>query len=94
MGQMRTADGRSVSDEMIENWAEALDNDEWPVGWANVDDIVEGAPPVRQECTATLTVKVSPAMKMALKGRVKEFGETTSATACGLLENALLTTKS
>lgn len=43
MGKMRTADGRSVSDEMIEKWTEALDNDEWPEGWVNVGDIIEGA---------------------------------------------------
>lgn len=71
MGKMRMADGRLVSDEMIETWAEALDNDEWPMGWANVGDIVEGAPPVRQECTVTLTVRVTPAVKMALEARSK-----------------------
>lgn len=90
MGDIKTAEGRMVSDEMIETWAEALDRDEWPEGWANVGGIVDGAPPVRRERTVTLTVRVPPAVKMALEARAKETGETTSATARELLEEALV----
>lgn len=37
--------GGVVTDEMISGWEEALERDEWPSGWANVGEIVEGEPP-------------------------------------------------
>ena len=37
--------GEIVTDEMISCWEEALERDEWPDGWTNVGEVVEGAPP-------------------------------------------------
>lgn len=94
MGQINAAAGQAVSDGMIETWAEALDRDEWPEGWVNVGGIVDGAPPARRGRTVTLTVRVPPAVKTALEARAREAGETVSATARGLLEEALVTSGS
>ena len=37
--------GKVVTDEMIANWESALERDEWPSGWVNVGEIVEGKLP-------------------------------------------------
>lgn len=34
--------GKIVTDEMIAVWESALERDEWPSGWINVGEIVEG----------------------------------------------------
>lgn len=34
--------GKVVTDEMIAGWESALERDEWPSGWVNVGEIVEG----------------------------------------------------
>lgn len=37
--------GKVVTDEMIADWEGALERDEWPNGWVNVGEIVEGKLP-------------------------------------------------
>lgn len=37
--------GKVVTDEMIADWESALERDEWPSGWVNVGEIVEGKLP-------------------------------------------------
>lgn len=37
--------GCPVTDEMIDGWERALGRDEWPSGWVNVGEIVEGKLP-------------------------------------------------
>ncbi len=37
--------GTVVTDEMIAAWEQALERGEWPAGWENVGDIVEGKLP-------------------------------------------------
>ena len=34
--------GKVVTDEMIAGWESALERDEWPSGWVNVGDVVDG----------------------------------------------------
>lgn len=34
--------GKVVTDEMIADWESALERDEWPSGWVNVGEVVEG----------------------------------------------------
>ena len=34
--------GKAVTDEMIADWEGALERDEWPSGWVNVGEVVEG----------------------------------------------------
>lgn len=93
MREIETSGGRTVTDTTIETWAEALDRDRWPEGWVNVGAVVDGAPPARRERTVTLTVRVPPAVKMALEARARAAGETTSAMARRLLEEALAVTR-
>ena len=38
-------DGKVVTDEMIAEWESALERDEWPSGWVNVGDVLEGSLP-------------------------------------------------
>lgn len=37
--------GNVVTDDMIADWESALERDEWPSGWVNVGEIVEGMLP-------------------------------------------------
>lgn len=37
--------GQLVTGEMIECWESALEHDEWPSGWKNCGEIVEGRLP-------------------------------------------------
>lgn len=34
--------GIVVTDEMFANWESALERDEWPDGWVNVGEVVDG----------------------------------------------------
>ena len=56
-----------VTDEMIADWESALERDEWPSGWVNVGEIVEGKLPKAAPDTVTLSLKVPAAMKRALE---------------------------
>ncbi len=47
MADITAIDGMRVTDEMIDTWCDALDRDEWPDGWQNVGDVVEGMPEMR-----------------------------------------------
>ena len=42
---MDNENGKVVTDEMIAGWESALERDEWPNGWVNVGEIVEGKLP-------------------------------------------------
>jgi len=55
--------GMVVTDEMIADWESALERDEWPSGWVNVGEIVEGKLPKAAPETATFSLKVLVAMK-------------------------------
>lgn len=59
--------GKVVTDEMIAGWESALERDEWPSGWVNVGEIVEGKLPKAAPETVTLSLKVPVAMKRALE---------------------------
>ena len=61
--------GKVVTDEMIADWESALERDEWPSGWVNVGEIVEGKLPKAAPDTVTLSLKVPAAMKRARKKR-------------------------
>ena len=57
--------GKVVTDEMIADWESALERDEWPSGWVNVGEVVEGKLPKAAPETVTLSLKVPVAMKRA-----------------------------
>ena len=84
--------GRVVTDEMIANWESSLDRDEWPSGWENVGEIVEGRLPKASTNTVTLSLKVPAAMKRAIEAQAKACGKSTGAYVRGVLAGSLMAT--
>lgn len=82
--------GKVVTDEMIADWESALERDEWPSGWVNVGEIVEGKLPKAAPETVTLSLKVPVAMKRALEKEAKAEGKSTGAYARGILADGLM----
>ena len=68
----------------------ALERDEWPSGWVNVGEIVEGKLPKAAPDTVTLSLKVPAAMKRALEKEAKAEGKSTGAYARGILADGLM----
>ena len=46
MSAIVAENGQNVTDCMLDEWCDALDRDEWPEGWRNVGEVVEGHLPV------------------------------------------------
>ena len=63
---------------------------EWPSGWVNVGEIVEGKLPKAAPETVTLSLKVPVAMKRALEKEAKAEGKSTGAYARGILADGLM----
>ncbi len=84
--------GKVVTDEMIAEWESALEHDEWPSGWVNVGEIVEGKLPKSAPEMVTLSLKVPVAMKQALEKKAKAEGKSTGAYARGILADGLMAT--
>ena len=82
--------GKVVTDEMIAGWESALERDEWPSGWVNVGDVVDGRLPKAAPETVTLSLKVPAAMKRALEREAKAQGESTGAFARGIIADGLM----
>jgi predicted GNAT superfamily acetyltransferase len=83
-------DGTLITDEMIANWESALERDEWPEGWRNVGEIVEGKLPSSMNDSVTLSIKIPAAMKRVLETEAEHEGKTTSAYVRGVLANSLM----
>lgn len=63
--------GKVVTDEMIADWESALERDEWPSGWVNVGEVVEGKLPK----AAPETVKTTEAVfRFFANGYRREHG--------------------
>lgn len=84
--------GKLVTDEMIESWEKALEKDEWPTGWENVGEIVEGKLPTSMPHAVTLSIKVPASMKKAIETSAKSEGKSTSAYVRGVLADSLMAT--
>ena len=82
--------GKVVTDEMIAGWESALERDEWPSGWVNVGDVVDGRLPTAAPETVTLSLKVPAAMKRALEREAKAEGKSTGAFARGIIADGLM----
>lgn len=87
------ADGRTITDEMIDRWCEAYDKGEFPEGERTVGEVVHGRPPLSSEGTVVLSVKVPIGMKVALDRRAKSQGVSTSSLARDAIAKELLTAK-
>lgn len=90
MDKIIAENGQEVTEEMIEGWCEALDKDEWPSGWRNVGEVVDGRQPQTTSSTETLSVKIPAAMKKAIDREAKDEGLSTSAYVRKLLANSLM----
>lgn len=82
--------GKIVTDEMIAAWESALERDEWPEGWENVGEIVDGKPATSLSDTVTLSVKIPRPMKRAVEAKAEREGKTTSAYVRGILAESLM----
>ena len=82
--------GKVVTDAMIADWESAPERDEWPSGWVNVGDVVDGRLPKAAPETVTLSLKVPAAMKRALEREAKAEGKSTGAFARGILADGLM----
>lgn len=91
MSELVAENGQVVTDEIIDGWERALERDEWPSGWINVGDIVEGRLPKAAPDTVTLSLKVPAAMKKALEAEAKSEGKSTGAYVRGVLADSLMT---
>ncbi|MEG0476825.1 MAG: hypothetical protein RR572_04040 [Raoultibacter sp.] len=92
MESIKTADGKMVTEELLDKWCDALDHDEWPKGWNNVGKVVSGRPPLSAEGSTVLSVKVPPAMKRAIESNAKNRGVSTSDYVRTLIANSLVQT--
>ena len=90
MSDITAIDGKVVTDKMINEWSNALDNDKWPSGWRNVGEIVEGLPKTSSANTETLSIKIPASMKIAVTKSAQDSGQTTSAFVRGIIENSLV----
>lgn len=84
--------GKVVTDEMIAAWESSLERDEWPAGWQNVGEIVEGKLPSSLNESVTLSVKLPLAMRNAIVAEAEAEGKTTSAYVRGVLAESLMAT--
>lgn len=84
--------GKVVTDEMIATWEEALERDEWPAGWENVGEIIEGRLPPSLSDSVTLSVKIPAAMRSALEAEALAEGKSASAYVRGVLARSLMAT--
>lgn len=81
--------GKVVTDEMIASWEDALERDEWPDGWRNVGDVIEGRLPSRSAST-TLSIKIPMSMKQVIDAEAQSEGLSTSAYVRGVLAERLM----
>ena len=92
MSRIVAENGKVVTDEMIASWEDALERDEWPDGWANVGEIVEGRLPTSLSDSVTLSVKIPAPMKRVIEAEAEHKGKTTSAYVRGVLADSLMAT--
>ena len=88
------ANGVEVTDEMLESWFDALDNDQWPEAWRNVGEVVEGQPPapspdVDPVTIEPVTIYMPQSVKDAIERKASSSGVSTSVYICGVLLGAL-----
>lgn len=90
MGSIVAENGKVVTDEMIAVIEDSLERDEWPSGWENVGDVVEGHLPPSLNDAVTLSVKIPSPMKKAIEREAADEGLSTSAYVRGVLAASLM----
>lgn len=84
------ADGREITDEMIDGWCDSYEKGEFPAGERTAGSVHYGRPPLSSGETVVISVKVPVGMKRAIEEKAKAEGVTTSAYARGALTDKLL----
>ncbi|OUN45198.1 hypothetical protein B5G20_10020 [Collinsella sp. An7] len=84
------ADGREITEEMIGRWCDAYERGEFPDGERTVGRVVYGRPPLSNEGTAVISIKVPVGMKKAIERKAKAAGVSTSAYARAALSDKLI----
>jgi hypothetical protein len=90
MKPIKTIDGHTVTEALLDKWSAALDRDEWPEGEYSVGSVIIGRPPMSAEGSVVLSVKIPVAMKRAIESEAKDKGITTSDYIRTLLARNLL----
>lgn len=88
MSAIVAENGQMVTEAMIGRWAASLDRDEWPDGWQNVGDVVDGKLP--GSGSVTLSIKIPSAMKRAIEREAKAEGKSTGAYVRGVIADSLM----
>ena len=82
----RTAKGTGLTDELLDEWAEACERGEYP---GTPGEIVVGRPRISAEDLATITFKLPKSQVAALDETAKRAGETRSQFLRSLVNDAL-----
>ncbi len=82
----RTAKGTLLTDELLDEWAEACERGEYP---GTPGKIVVGRPRISAEDLATITFKLPKSQVAALDETAKRAGETRSQFLRSLVNDAL-----
>lgn len=82
----RTAKGTLLTDELLDEWAEACERGEYP---GTPGEIVVGRPRISVEDLATITFKLPKSQVAALDETAKRAGETRSQFLRSLVNDAL-----
>lgn len=84
------ADGREITEEMIERWCASYERGEFPEGEHSVGSVVMGRPPLSNQKTESMTIKLPAGMRAALKLRAEQIGVNTSEYVRSVLTDALV----
>ena len=90
--QLKSIDGNSVSEEMIDSWRSSLNKNEWPDGWSNVGETVDGKLPSYNQQT-TLSFKAPMSLKMAAERQAAEKEMSLSAFIRSALEKEIVASR-
>lgn len=84
------ADGREITEEMIEHWCASYERGEFPEGEHSVGSVVMGRPPLSNQKTESMTIKLPAGMRAALRLRAEQMGVNTSEYVRSVLTDALV----
>lgn len=84
------ADGREITEEMIEHWCASYELGEFPEGEHSVGSVVMGRPPLSNQKTESMTIKLPAGMRAALRLRAEQMGVNTSEYVRSVLTDALV----
>lgn len=84
------ADGREITEEMIERWCASYERGEFPEGEHSVGSVVMGRPPLSNQKTESMTIKLPAGMRAALRLRAEQMGVNTSEYVRSVLTDALV----